>query len=69
MSNAAGRQKRKRALMQHYLNRSKWAAALDTTPQMWMNAQMLHDLTRAYSEKRDKKIAGNIKPMEPVLTE
>lgn len=47
----------------------KWAAALDTTPQMWMNAQMLHDLTKAYSEKRDKKIAGNIKPMEPVLTE
>ncbi len=47
----------------------KWAAALNTTPQMWMNAQMLHDLTKAYIEKRDKKIAGKIKPMEPALTE
>lgn len=47
----------------------KWAAALNTTPQMWMNAQMLHDLTKAYSEERDKKIAGKIKPLEPVLVE
>lgn len=45
----------------------KWAAALNTTPQMWMNAQMLHDLTKAYGEKRDKKIAGKIKPMESAL--
>ncbi len=44
----------------------KWAAALQTSPQMWMNAQMLHDLTKAYIGKRDKKIAGKIKPMEPV---
>ncbi len=44
----------------------KWAAALKTSPQMWMNAQMLHDLTKAYIDKRDKKIAGKIKPMEPV---
>lgn len=41
----------------------KFAAALNTTPQMWMNIQMLHDLTKAYSEKRDEKIAGRIKPM------
>ncbi len=45
----------------------KWAAALNTTPQMWMNAQMLHDLTKAYNEKRDERIAGKIKPMEPAL--
>lgn len=45
----------------------KWAAALGTTPQMWMNAQMLHDLTKAYAEKRDKRIAGKIKPMPAVL--
>ncbi len=44
----------------------KWAAALKTSPQMWMNAQMLHDLTKAYIGKRDKKIAGKIKPMEPI---
>ncbi len=45
----------------------KWAAALKTSPQMWMNAQLLHDLTKAYIEKRDKKIAGKIKPMEAVV--
>ncbi len=45
----------------------KWAAALNTSPQMWMNAQMLHDLTKAYIEKRDKKIAGKIKPMEAIV--
>ncbi len=44
----------------------KWAAALKTSPQMWMNAQMLHDLTKAYIDKRDKKIAGKITPLEPV---
>ncbi len=44
----------------------KFAAALKTSPEMWLNMQMLHDLTRAYSEKRDKKIAGRIKAMEPV---
>lgn len=47
----------------------KWAAALNTSPQMWMNAQMLHDLTKAYIEKRDKKIAGAIKPMSMVAVE
>ncbi len=44
----------------------KWAAALGTTPQMWLNAQLLHDLSKAYLEKRDQKIAGKIKIMEPV---
>lgn len=47
----------------------KFAAALNTTPQMWMNIQMLHELTKAYAEKRDEKIAGKIKPMEAVAVE
>jgi addiction module HigA family antidote len=44
----------------------KFAAALKTTPMMWLNMQTLYDLTIAYADKRDKKIAGKIKAMEPV---
>lgn len=47
----------------------KFAAAFQTTPEMWLNMQMLHDLTKAYSENRDKKIAGKIKPLETVIAE
>ena len=43
----------------------KFAAALNTTPEMWLNAQMLHKLTAAYITKRDKKIAGHIKVIQP----
>lgn len=43
----------------------KFAAALRTTPEMWMNMQMLHDLTTAYAEKRDKKATKGITALEP----
>jgi addiction module HigA family antidote len=43
----------------------KFAAALGTSPEMWLSMQTLHDLTKAYIEKRDKRIAGKITQLEP----
>ncbi len=56
MSNAAGRQKRKRALMQHYLNRSK-----DALKGMNIDAS---DVTIAVSDD-GKLTATNLPPEDP----
>ncbi len=47
----------------------KFSAAFGTTPEMWLTMQMLHDLTKAYIEKRDKRIAGKITQLETALVE
>lgn len=47
----------------------RFAAALGTLPEMWLHIQMLHDLTKAYIEKRDLEVAGWITPLTLVGTE